>query len=154
VRLFEFGPRTVGADAELGELGVIRSRLRLVAGELRGARRAVIAAQPVRRLLQRGLELLQRRLRLPHYERALLSAREWERTPALRVCEAIWLSSLLRTGRASDAQAAWPALLASAPSLLAYRATPRDTPMSRTIDEDLDRLRSASRVPSVTEAPR
>ncbi|MCP3469350.1 winged helix-turn-helix domain-containing protein [Bradyrhizobium sp. CCGUVB1N3] len=78
------------------------------------------------------------------YENALRFAREcMDRTPALGVCKAIWLSSLVRTGHAFEAEAAWPALVAAAPSLQTYRMTPYNTPMARSVDEDLDRLRKS-----------
>ncbi|WP_187434658.1 winged helix-turn-helix domain-containing tetratricopeptide repeat protein [Bradyrhizobium cytisi] len=78
------------------------------------------------------------------YENALRFAREcMDRTPALGVCKAIWLSSLVRTGHAVEAQAAWPALVAAAPSLQTYRMTPYNTPMALSVDQDLDRLRMA-----------
>ncbi|MBR0824197.1 winged helix-turn-helix domain-containing protein [Bradyrhizobium manausense] len=76
------------------------------------------------------------------YENALRSAREcMDRTPAMGFCKAIWLSSLIRTGRAAEAEAAWPALVEATPSLRTYRMTPRNTPMALSVDEDLDRLR-------------
>ena len=79
------------------------------------------------------------------YENALRFAREcMDRTPALGVCKAIWLSSLVRTGHAVEAEAAWPALVAAAPSLQAYRMTPHNTPMALSVDEDLDRLRKSN----------
>ncbi|HTO61182.1 MAG TPA: winged helix-turn-helix domain-containing protein [Bradyrhizobium sp.] len=79
------------------------------------------------------------------YENALRFAREcMDRTPALGVCKAIWLSSLVRTGHAIEAEAAWPALVVAAPSLQAYRMTPHNTPMALSVDEDLDRLRKSS----------
>jgi DNA-binding winged helix-turn-helix (wHTH) protein/TolB-like protein len=80
------------------------------------------------------------------YEHALGSAREcMDRTPAIGVCKAIWLSSMIRTGRLVEAEAAWPALVATVPSLQTYRMTPHDTPMAISVDEDLDRLRSSTR---------
>src|SRR5258705_2373742 len=80
------------------------------------------------------------------YEHALGSAREcMDRTPAFGVCKAIWLSSMIRTGRLVEAEAAWPALVATVPSLQTYRMTPHDTPMALSVDEDLDRLRSSTR---------
>jgi TolB-like protein/Tfp pilus assembly protein PilF len=79
------------------------------------------------------------------YENALRFAREcMDRTPAMGVCKAIWLSSLVRTGHAVKAEAAWPALVAAAPSLQAYRMTPHNTPMALSVDEDLDRLRKSN----------
>jgi TolB-like protein len=79
------------------------------------------------------------------YNNALSSAREcMDRTPALVVCKAIWLSSMIRTGRLVEAQAEWVALVATVPSLQTYRMTPRDTPMARSVDEDLDTLRSST----------
>jgi tetratricopeptide (TPR) repeat protein len=79
------------------------------------------------------------------YDQALGSARECvDRTPAFAVCKAIWLSSMIRTGRRVEAEAEWPALVATAPSLQTYRATPRDTPMALSVDEDLDTLRSST----------
>jgi DNA-binding winged helix-turn-helix (wHTH) protein/TolB-like protein len=79
------------------------------------------------------------------YENALRFAREcMDRTPALGVCKAIWLSSLVRTDHAVEAEAAWPALVAAAPSLQAYRMTPHNTPMALSVDEDLNRLRKSS----------
>lgn len=79
------------------------------------------------------------------YEDALRFAREcMDRTPAIGVCKAVWLSSLIRTGHAADAEAAWPALVAAAPSLQTYRMTPRNTPMALAVDEDLDRLRKSN----------
>ena len=78
------------------------------------------------------------------YENALRFAREcMGRTPALGVCKAVWLSSLIRTGHAVQAEAAWPVLVAAAPSLQAYRMTPHNTPMALSVDEDLDRLRKS-----------
>jgi hypothetical protein len=71
-----------------------------------------------------------------------------------RVCKAIWLSSLIRTGRAVEAEAAWPPLVASAPSLQTYRMTPHGTLMARLVDEDLDRLRSHTHAPARQETPR
>ena len=89
------------------------------------------------------------------YERALRSAREcMDRTPALGVCKAIWLSSLIRTGHAAEAEAAWPALVASAPSLQTYRMTPHGTPMARLVDEDLDGLRGRTNAAARQETPR
>lgn len=79
------------------------------------------------------------------YENALRFAREcMGRTPALGVCKAVWLSSLIRTGHAVQAEAAWPVLVAAAPSLQAYRMTPHNTPMALSVDEDLDRLRKSN----------
>lgn len=76
------------------------------------------------------------------YENALRFAREcMDRTPAIGFCKAIWLSSLIRSGRAAEAEAAWPALVVATPSLRTYRMTPRNTPMALAVDEDLDRLR-------------
>ncbi len=76
------------------------------------------------------------------YENALRFAREcMDRTPAMGFCKAIWLSSLIRAGRVAEAEAAWPALVATTPSLRTYRMTPRNTPMALSVDEDLDRLR-------------
>jgi DNA-binding winged helix-turn-helix (wHTH) protein/TolB-like protein/Tfp pilus assembly protein PilF len=78
------------------------------------------------------------------YENALRFAREcMDRTPAIGVCKAIWLSSLIRTGHAVEAEAAWPALVAAAPSLQTYRMTPHNTPMALSVDEDLDSLRKS-----------
>ncbi|MBR0845830.1 tetratricopeptide repeat protein [Bradyrhizobium liaoningense] len=91
--------------------------------------------------------LLAARLRysVQDYENALRFAREcMDRTPALGVCKAVWLSSLIRTGRAAEAEAAWPALVAATPSLQTYRMTPRNTPMAPSVDEDLDRLRKSN----------
>jgi hypothetical protein len=68
-----------------------------------------------------------------------------ERAPAIVVCKAIWLSSNMRAGRAAEAEAAWPRLVAAAPSLQGYRYAPRGTPEGRAIDEDLERLRDDSR---------
>ena len=80
------------------------------------------------------------------YERALGFAREcMDRMPALVVCKALWLSSMIRTGRLVEAQAAWPALVATVPSLQTYRMAPRDMPMALLVDEDLDTLRSSTR---------
>ena len=79
------------------------------------------------------------------YENALRFAREcMDRTPAMGVCKAIWLSSLLRTGHAVEAEAAWPALVAATPSLQTYRMTPKNTPMALSVDEDLNRLRKSN----------
>jgi TolB-like protein/Tfp pilus assembly protein PilF len=76
------------------------------------------------------------------YENALRFAREcMDRTPAMGVCKAVWLSSLIRTGHAVEAEAAWLALVAATPSLQAYRMTPKNTPMALSVDEDLNRLR-------------
>ena len=91
--------------------------------------------------------LLAARLRysVQDYENALRFAREcMDRTPAMGVCKAVWLSSLIRTGHAVEAEAAWPALVAAAPSLQTYRMTPRNTPMALSVDEDLDRLRKSN----------
>jgi DNA-binding winged helix-turn-helix (wHTH) protein/TolB-like protein len=89
------------------------------------------------------------------YDRALRSARECiDRTPALGVCKAIWLSSLVRTGHAVEAEAAWPPLVASAPSLQTYRMTPHGTLMARLVDEDLDRLRSHTNAAARQETPK
>ncbi|WP_439400320.1 winged helix-turn-helix domain-containing protein (plasmid) [Bradyrhizobium sp. PMVTL-01] len=77
------------------------------------------------------------------YENAVRFAREcMDRTPAMGFCKAIWLSSLIRTGHAVEAEAEWPALVAAAPSLQTYQMTPRNTPMALSVDEDLDRLRT------------
>jgi tetratricopeptide (TPR) repeat protein len=57
--------------------------------------------------------LLAARLRysVQDYENALRFAREcMDRAPAMGVCKAVWLSSLIRTGHAVEAEAAWPAL--------------------------------------------
>ncbi|WFU44803.1 winged helix-turn-helix domain-containing protein [Bradyrhizobium sp. CB82] len=79
------------------------------------------------------------------YENAMRFAREcMDRMPALGVCKAIWLSSLVRTGHAVEAESAWPTLVAAAPSLQAYRMTPHNTPMALSVDEDLDRLRKSN----------
>jgi hypothetical protein len=59
-------------------------------------------------------------------------------------CKAVWLSSLIRTGHAVEAEAEWPALVAATPSLQTYRMTPRNTPMALSVDEDLDRLRKSN----------
>jgi len=89
------------------------------------------------------------------YDRALDSAREcMDRTPAIGVCKAIWLSSLIRTGHAVEAEAAWPPLVASAPSLQTYRMTPHGTLMARLVDEDLNRLRSRTNAAARQETPR
>ena len=80
------------------------------------------------------------------YDDAVASARECiDRTPALVVCKAIWLSSMMRSGRRAQAEGEWPALLARAPALQTYRMTPRDTPMALSIDEDLKELRRRTR---------
>ena len=77
------------------------------------------------------------------YENALRFAREcMDRTPAMGFCKAVWLSSLIRTGHAVEAEAAWPALVAAAPSLQTYQMTPRNTPMALSVDVDLNRLRT------------
>ena len=79
------------------------------------------------------------------YENALRFAREcMDRTPAMGFCKAVWLSSLIRTGHAIEAEAAWPALVAATPSLLTYQMTPRNTPMALSVDEDLNRLRKSN----------
>jgi len=91
--------------------------------------------------------LLAARLRysVQDYENALRFAREcMDRTPALGVCKAVWLSSLVRTGHAAEAEQAWPSLVAAAPSLQTYRMTPRNTQMALSVDEDLDRLRKSN----------
>jgi DNA-binding winged helix-turn-helix (wHTH) protein/TolB-like protein/tetratricopeptide (TPR) repeat protein len=76
------------------------------------------------------------------YDRALRSAGECiERVPALAVCKAIWLSSHIRMGRAADAEAAWPDLVAATPWLRSYRYAPAETSEARAIDADLERLR-------------
>jgi len=63
------------------------------------------------------------------YEDALRFAREcMDRTPAMGICKAVWLSSLIRTGHAVEAEAAWPALVAATPSLQTYCMTPRQWP--------------------------
>jgi hypothetical protein len=80
------------------------------------------------------------------YERALRTARDcMERAPAIVVCKVIWLSSNMRAGHSADAEAAWPRLVAAAPSLQSYHYAPRGTPEARAIDEDLERLRGDSR---------
>ncbi|MFK4657124.1 winged helix-turn-helix domain-containing tetratricopeptide repeat protein [Bradyrhizobium japonicum] len=77
------------------------------------------------------------------YENAQRFAREcMDRTPAMGFCKAVWLSSLIRTGHAVEAEAEWPALVAAAPSLQTYQMTPRNTPMALSVDEDLNRLRT------------
>jgi len=99
--------------------------------------------------------LIEARLRyaVQDYERALRSARECvERAPAVVVCKALWLSSLVRTGRAAEAEAAWPKLAAEAPSLLSYRFVPRETPEARVIGEDLERLRDNARAAAAPQA--
>ncbi len=79
------------------------------------------------------------------YENALRFAREcMDRTPAMGFCKAVWLSSLIRTGHAVEAEAEWPALVAAAPSLQTYQMTPRNTPMALSVDEDLNRLRTSN----------
>ena len=79
------------------------------------------------------------------YENALRFAREcMDRTPAMGFCKAVWLSSLIRTGHAVEAEAAWPALVAATPYLQTYRMTPRNTPMALSVDEDLNRLRKSN----------
>jgi DNA-binding winged helix-turn-helix (wHTH) protein/TolB-like protein len=79
------------------------------------------------------------------YENALRFAREcMDRTPAYGVCKAVWLSSLIRTGHAVEAEASWPALVAATPSLQTYQMTPRNTPMALSVDEDLNRLRTSN----------
>jgi tetratricopeptide (TPR) repeat protein len=79
------------------------------------------------------------------YENALRFAREcMDRTPAYGLCKAVWLSSLIRTGHAVEAEAAWPALVAATPSLQTYQMTPRNTPMAHSVDEDLNRLRKSN----------
>jgi tetratricopeptide (TPR) repeat protein len=80
------------------------------------------------------------------YENALRFAREcMDRTPAMGgLCKAVWLSSLIRTGHAVEAEAAWPALVAATPNLQTYRMTPRNTPMALSVDEDLNRLRKSN----------
>jgi Tfp pilus assembly protein PilF len=91
--------------------------------------------------------LLGARLRysVQDYEDAVRFARECiDRLPALGVCKAMWLSSLVRAGRAVEAEAAWPALLVATPSLRTYRMTPQDSPMSLSVDEDLNRLRKSN----------
>ena len=64
-----------------------------------------------------------------------------DRSPSLVVCKATSLLSLLRTGRAAEAEAAWPSLLAAAPLLQTYRSAPRlaGSPCSR---RGLDRSRA------------
>jgi len=89
------------------------------------------------------------------YDSALRSAREcMDRTPAMGVCKAIWLSSLIRTGHAAEAESAWPQLVASAPILQTYRMTPHGSSMARLVDEDLDRLRSRTNAAARQETPR
>ena len=80
------------------------------------------------------------------YENALRFAREcMDRTPAMGgFCKAVWVSSLIRTGHAVEAEAAWPALVAATPNLQTYRMTPRNTPMALSVDEDLNRLRKSN----------
>ena len=79
------------------------------------------------------------------YENALRFAREcMDRTPAMGFCKAVWLSSLIRTGHAVEAEAEWPALVAAAPSLQTYQMTPRNTTMAVSVDEDLNRLRKSN----------
>jgi TolB-like protein len=80
------------------------------------------------------------------YENALRFAREcMDRIPAMGgFCKAVWLSSLIRTGHAVEAEAAWPALVAATPSLQTYRMTPKNTPMALSVDEDLNRLRKSN----------
>jgi hypothetical protein len=60
------------------------------------------------------------------------------------VCKAVWLSSLIRTGHAVEADAAWSALVAATPSLQTYPMAPRNTPMALSVDEDLNRLRMSN----------
>jgi DNA-binding winged helix-turn-helix (wHTH) protein/tetratricopeptide (TPR) repeat protein len=79
------------------------------------------------------------------YDKALASSREcMDRTPALVVCKAIWLSSMIRSGRLVEAEAEWPALVATAPSLQTYRMTPHATSMGLSVNDDLDTLRGSS----------
>lgn len=79
------------------------------------------------------------------YENALRFAREcMDRTPAMGFCKAVWVSSLIRTGHAVDAEGEWPALVAAAPSLQTYQMTPRNTPMALSVDEDLNSLRRSN----------
>ncbi|APG09877.1 hypothetical protein BKD09_16205 [Bradyrhizobium japonicum] len=83
------------------------------------------------------------RYSMQDYENAQRFAREcMDRTPAMGFCKAVWLSSLIRTGHAVEAEAEWPALVAAAPSLQTYQMTPRNTPMALSVDEDLNRLRT------------
>ena len=79
------------------------------------------------------------------YENALRFAREcMDRAPAMGFCKAVWVSSLIRTGHAVEAEAQWPALVAAAPSLQTYQMTPRNTPMALSVDEDLNSLRRSN----------
>jgi tetratricopeptide (TPR) repeat protein len=88
------------------------------------------------------------------YENALRFAREcMDRTPAMGFCKAVWLSSLIRTGHAVEAEAEWPALVAAAPSLQTYQMTPRNTPMALSVDEDLNRLRTSKAGQWPSKAP-
>ena len=85
------------------------------------------------------------RYTLQDHERALRRAREcMDRAPALVVCKAIWLSSMIRSRHAAQAQAAWPSLVAAAPWLQSYRMTPLGTPAAKAVDEDLDHLKAGA----------
>ena len=53
-----------------------------------------------------------------------------------------------------ELNAAWPPLVASAPSLQTYRMTPHGTLMARLVDEDLDRRRGRTNAAARQETPR
>jgi hypothetical protein len=92
------------------------------------------------------VEAARLRYSVKDYDQALASSRQcMDRAPASAVCKAIWLSSMIRTGRLVEAQAAWPSLVAAVPSLQTYRRTSRHTAMARSVNEDLDTLRSSTR---------
>jgi len=59
------------------------------------------------------------------------------RAPAAVVCKALWLSSLMRLGRAAEAHAAWPGLLSATPALRDLRVD------LRAADDDLAVLRGS-----------
>lgn len=70
------------------------------------------------------------------YDDALKSAHECiNRTPAVVSCKALWLSASMRLGRAAEARAEWPVMLAASPALRDFRQGLKD------VDRDLDQLR-------------
>jgi DNA-binding winged helix-turn-helix (wHTH) protein/TolB-like protein len=60
------------------------------------------------------------------------------RAPAVGACKALWLSSLMRLGRAAEAHAAWPGMLGATPALRDLRVD------LRAADNDLAALRQSS----------
>jgi DNA-binding winged helix-turn-helix (wHTH) protein/TolB-like protein/Flp pilus assembly protein TadD len=141
-RAVELGP---GDPDNWLALGLAQYHARQIDAGLRNVEKAL----SWNRVRPPGYAVVEARLRyaVRDYERARRSASDcMERAPALVVCKAIWLSSSLRAGHAADAEAAWPRLVAAAPSLQSYRYAPRDTPEARAIEEDLDRFRGGKRM--------